>query len=166
MNDLTGMTFGRLTVVKRSGTSKRGDIVWACICKCGAETAVRGSNLRNGNTKSCGCFQRERASESTSTHRLTKSPEYRSWASMIARCENPKYHHFHRYGGRGIRICERWRNSFELFLSDMGPRPSLKHSLDRKDNDGNYEPGNCRWATAKEQRLNRSNMTTFKRITP
>ena len=89
--------------------------------------------------------------------RSSRTPEYRAWDAMIHRCERPSEKRYHRYGGRGIKVCERWRVSFEAFLEDMGPRPSTKHSIDRRNPNGNYEPGNCRWATAGEQQINRSN---------
>lgn len=163
--DLTGSRFGRLTVMRRAGNASTGDAQWLCICDCGETVTVRGTRLRSGESRSCSCLQKEIVSSRNSTHRLSKSPEYRSWSSMIARCENPKYHHYHRYGGRGITICDRWRDSFESFLADMGPRPSLSHSIDRyPDNDGNYEPGNCRWATPAEQRHNRSDSREFRRF--
>ena len=147
--DLTGHKFGRLIVVsfayKRYACSH-----WNCLCECGGTAVCRSSSLKDGYSQSCGCIIRK--------HGKTRTSEYNIWSSMIARCTNRKCHAYHRYGGRGITVCERWRTSFINFFSDMGPRPSLKYTLDRfPDNDGNYEPGNCRWATMKEQQRNRGN---------
>jgi hypothetical protein len=164
VSDLSGMRFGRLLATLRGKTDKGGNVFWHCLCDCGNSIEVKGARLKSEETRSCGCFQKQRVSEVNGSHRKTHSPEYRSWASMIARCENPKYHHFHRYGGRGIKICDNWRNSFENFLSDMGNRPSLSHTLDRINNDGNYEPANCRWATKLEQRHNQSRVIEFRRV--
>jgi len=160
-DDLTGKRYEKLVVVGLANVVN-GHTIWTCHCDCGKVVALRGVNLKTGDTKSCGCWHRQRIRETIGTHLQTGSPEYRSWISMKARCENRKYHHYHRYGGRGITICERWRLSFEDFLADMGLRPSLQYTLDRKDNDGNYEPGNCQWATKLEQRHNRND---FKKVT-
>jgi len=152
--DLTGQTFGRWTVLEFKGQAK-----WLCRCSCGTEKVVGGSSLRRGNSTSCGCFQREDVSRRTRTHGHKAggkyTPEYIAWANIIARCENPKHKAYPNYGGRGITICGRWRESFESFLADVGPRPSDDNSLDRIDNDGHYEPGNVRWATISEQAKNR-----------
>lgn len=119
---------------------------------------MRGS-LRSGHTQSCGCYFLEVCHERNLTHGATRegrfSPEYQSWVGMIARCENPRKQHWAHYGGRGIRVCARWRKSFEAFFADMGRKPAPNHSIDRIDVDGNYEPGNCRWATQAEQIKNR-----------
>lgn len=156
--DLTGRTFGRLTVIKRSGSDHRGEAVWSCRCACGQDRNVRGSALRMGRQISCGCASTERVvamGRASAKHGMEGTPEYRAWASMKARCTNPSTENFPLYGGRGITVCERWRD-FENFYADMGPRPSPKHSLDRwPNNDGDYEPSNCRWATSKQQTTNR-----------
>lgn len=156
---LVGETFGRLTVV-RYDRSLRGATTWLCRCVCGAEKVVRGSELRAGNTRSCGCLNREASRERRLRHGHSTnaglSPEYKTWASMKDRCYQPSSDSWSRYGGRGIRVCERWLSSFENFLADVGARPSPKHSIDRINNDGHYEPGNVRWSTVSEQARNRS----------
>lgn len=164
--DLSGQRFGRLTAMARSSSDRRGAAHWSCLCDCGASCVVRGTRLRNGGTASCGCLQRERSGLASRVHGCasrTPSPEYRSWQAMIARCTNPSYHHYHRYGGRGICVCAAWKDSFQKFLADMGARPPGM-SLDRIDNDGMYTPGNCRWATRLQQRHNQSRALTFKRV--
>lgn len=155
--DITGQKFGLWTVVARAPKRKQGNAIWWCRCECGAENAVSGGELKAGLSKSCGCRRAEcnrlKAAKHV-THGLSHTPEYTCWGSMRHRCRNPKSSKYADYGGRGISVCERW-NSFENFLADMGRRPTPAHSLDRINNDGNYEPGNCRWATPKEQMNNR-----------
>ncbi len=150
--NLLGQRFGRLTVISES-EARSLHRAWLCVCDCGETTVALQSNLRRGHTQSCGCL----ASELGSTHGASKTPEYRAYINMMSRCYNPKTPLFNRYGGRGISVCAKWRVSFESFAADMGPRPSPKHSLDRVDCNGNYEPGNCRWATQKQQCRNLTN---------
>lgn len=164
--DLTGMQYGSLLVIKDAGRSPhQGEVLWECVCVCGATTSVRGQMLRSGGVKSCGCLRREVAAENSSTHGHTRnyrpSPTYRSWTSMLYRCEDPNYRQHEYYADRGIKVCDRWHR-FENFLEDMGERPAGT-SLDRVDNDGNYEPGNCRWATPKEQSMNRRPSSEWKK---
>jgi hypothetical protein len=171
--DHTGQRFGRLLVLRRAPPKRpRGLAVWICRCDCGMTRTVRGPELRSGKTKSCGCYMRDVASLCHFKHghapRSGRSAEYLSWKAMLARCTNKKASHWNRYGGRGIRICRRWASSFKSFYSDMGSKPSPRHSIDRKKNDLHYSCGkcsdckrngwksNCRWATPSEQLNNTS----------
>lgn len=159
-SDLTGKKFNRLTVIKDTGERYiNGGKKYLCICECGNETNVRADSLKNSHVKSCGCYNKEATFNRLIIHghNITgkTSPEYHCWHGMIQRCTNANHQSYHNYGGRGIKVCSRWR-VFTNFLGDMGLRPSLKHSLDRyPDNDGNYRPGNVRWATMKQQSRNK-----------
>lgn len=149
--DLAGQRFGRLLVLEKAKKNKTEKIKWKCRCDCGNERVVLAASLRGGKTKSCGCLLKE---GSHKTHGKSHTPEYKIWAGMIQRCTNPKTDNYKHYGGRGITVCERWRNSFEAFYEDMGHRPSKLHSVERINNDGNYEPDNCKWATKRKQSQN------------
>jgi hypothetical protein len=155
----TGNRYGRLLVLRRAADhvfpSGRVGVTWICLCDCGKESISLARNLRSGSTRSCGCLAAEHSRTLTRTHGMSGTPEYRAWKGAIGRCENRSSPHYQDYGGRGIMVCEQWRHNFEAFFTDVGPRPSPDHSLDRIDNDGNYEPGNCRWATKTEQSSNR-----------
>lgn len=156
---LTGRRFSRLLVLSRSENSSDGKPMWLCACDCGATVAVRAVLLRNGRTTSCGCFAKELLVKRSSTHRMTRSREWETWHRMKQRCLDKNRSNFSYYGGRGIRVCERWMHSFESFMADMGTRPGDGYSIERLDHNGNYEPGNCKWATLSEQNRNkRSNV--------
>ena len=169
--DVTGQRFGRLTAIGRGKNSRNRKSYWLCICDCGTEREVSGEHLRYGLIRSCGCLLRESRQsperleqfarvrhlgvETLRTHGMSYTSEYGIWCAMKARCGNPKTNRFAHYGGRGIQVCAKWKNSFEDFFADVGPRPSPDHSIDRINVDGNYKPGNVRWATPLEQARNK-----------
>lgn len=156
--NLEGKAFGRLSVLSRAQSSQRGKARWHCRCVCGNEVVCPSETLRDGRAQSCGCRQRERASEANRTHGATafrkRSREYRAWIDVRRRCFDEKHGTFAKYGARGIGMHEGWRDDFGAFLSEIGPAPSERHTVDRIDNAKGYEPGNVRWATQKEQMRN------------
>ena len=168
--DLTGQRFGRLVTLRPVAGSRRRTRRWVCVCDCGNETEAATDKLRSGEVRSCGCLRSENSTRLANAlgdrrgktkhgyAKGTQSPTYRSWTAMLARCRNPARNRWDHYGGRGITVCARWDvqqgGSFENFLADMGERPPDR-TLDRINVDGNYEPGNCRWATTSEQQRNR-----------
>ena len=152
----SGDKYGRLTIVEEK-PSVNGRRYVTTKCDCGNQKNIRLDSLRQGKTTSCGCYNKE----SKRTHGLSYHSLYASYNQMKSRCYNPNRKKYKDYGGRGIKVCDRWLNSFENFLQDMGERPKGK-TLDRINNDGNYEPNNCRWATIVEQRINQRRMKQIK----
>lgn len=150
---MIGKRFGILTVVKCVGRT-RGVLRWECLCDCGQMAIRLDRGLKKNASSNCGCLNRKRLIESIRIHGMSRTPLHRIWMGMIRRCHCDSNKSFYLYGARGISVCERWRSAFTHFAEDMGPRPSPKHTLDRIDNDGHYEPGNCRWAKMDEQSRN------------
>lgn len=156
-NELSNKKFGLLTVIGRNGTSKQGAAKWDVICECGTKKTIRGSQLTDGSTVSCGCMARKATSTRSKTHGMTNSFEFKAWTSMKKRCLYKSHPAYNLYGGRGITICSEWM-SFEQFYKDMGNCPYSKGSIDRIDNTKGYEPSNCRWLSRNLQAKNRRNV--------
>lgn len=159
MEDLVGRRFDKLLVLSYAGPAKRWQHRWLCQCDCGKTSEVQGGNLKSRNTKSCGCDRVHVTRANKTTHGCAvhgrQSAEYRIWCGIKERCYRSQSKSYADYGARGITMSTAWSESFEQFLHDMGPRPTKKHSIERRNNDGNYECGNCIWATAKQQAANR-----------
>lgn len=159
--NVIGNKYGRLLVIEELPELTKYNRRVRCICDCGKELASSLGNLRSGHTVSCGCYRAEATVSRSVSHGMSKSGEYKSYHKMIERCYNKEQHYFHRYGGRGIKVCDRWLESFENFLSDMGNKPTPKHTLEREDNDRDYEPSNCSWQLSKEQQNNKENNVRY-----
>lgn len=156
VSNITGMQFGELIALEFIERRGKCHDYWKWKCRCGAEKVIRKTSVTSGLTESCGCKNRKRACKQLTKHGWYGTRTYRSWTAMIQRCENPNKDNYDIYGGRGISVCKRWRDSFDNFLADMGERPKGK-SIDRIDHNGNYESDNCRWASSKTQCRNRRN---------
>ena len=156
--DLAGQKFGMLTAIEKEGRNSQGNAMWKCTCECGNSCTVRSVDLRNGNTKSCGCYRNTLTTKRKTRHGMAGTKIHDLWCNMKQRCFCESAPHFQGYGGRGIKVCDEWKDDFQAFYDYVSQLPHFNedgYSLDRINNDGNYEPNNVRWATAKEQANNR-----------
>ena len=161
--DLEGQKFGRLTVLGFCGMKNKNSL-WLCLCDCGNTCRTHSGNMKRGHSRSCGCLSDESRRAGTHGERKgqTRTVEYTCWRNMLTRCTNSNSQDFCNYGGRGITVYDRWLHSLENFLADMGRKPTPKHTIDRINNDGNYEPGNCRWVTRSVNCRNKRSNTLLK----
>lgn len=164
--ELSGHKYGRLLVIRPIGRNKHLQIIWECLCECGNLTKTLATKLKSGRAVSCGCINKERLIKMHTTHNLSKSPLYKKWKIIRNRCNNPKHEHYKYYGGKGIKMCDRW-NDFNNFYDDMFPTYKKGLTIERINPNGGYQPDNCKWDTVKNQARNKTNnrIITYKGIT-
>lgn len=158
IQNIKGQKFGRLTALEYMYTEKGKSSTWMCLCDCGKQFPVVLTSLKSGNTQSCGCLRLERVKEKNTTHSKCHTPEYHAWGNIIQRCTNPNSPEYKNYGSRGISVCSEWRDSFETFLKDMGPKQDKSLSIDRINNEDGYHKGNCEWRNSYAQAINKRDM--------